>query len=109
MTSTPGVIVVAAAALTLAACASNPPRPVKSPFEDIPVAKDMSYQAGDSMGDRDAHVAGGARGLPRSDRARKPRDRDSQRTRGQRLAARQHDNESPARHQPGVREASRLP
>jgi hypothetical protein len=49
MTSTPGVIVVAAAALTLAACASNPPRPVKSPFEDIPVAKDMSYQAGDSM------------------------------------------------------------
>src|SRR5262245_21218444 len=49
MTSTLSVVAFAAAALTLAACASNPPRPVKSLFEDIPVAKDMTYQAGDSM------------------------------------------------------------
>jgi hypothetical protein len=41
-------IVIAAAALALAACASNPPRPVKSQFEDIPVAKGMSYRPGDS-------------------------------------------------------------
>ncbi len=47
MTST-RVIAVAAAALTLAACASTPPRPVKSQFEDIPVAKGMSYRPGDS-------------------------------------------------------------
>ncbi|HEV8586485.1 MAG TPA: hypothetical protein VGT02_16075 [Methylomirabilota bacterium] len=39
---------VVAAALTLAACASNPPRTVKSQFEDIPVAKGMSYRPGDS-------------------------------------------------------------
>ena len=49
MTSMPSVVALAAAALVLAACASNPPRPVKSLFEDIPVAKDMTYQAGDSM------------------------------------------------------------
>jgi hypothetical protein len=42
------LIAVAAAALTLAACASNPPRPVKSQFEDIPVAKGMTYRPGDS-------------------------------------------------------------
>jgi type IV pilus biogenesis protein CpaD/CtpE len=42
------VIAVAVLALALAGCASNPPRPVKSLFEDIPVAKGMSYQAGDS-------------------------------------------------------------
>src|SRR6266850_4908270 len=43
------IIAVAATALALAACASNPPRPVKSQFEDIPVAKGMSYQSGESM------------------------------------------------------------
>jgi len=43
------VVAVAVAVLTLAACASNPPRPVKSQFEDIPVAKGMSYLSGDSM------------------------------------------------------------
>ena len=43
------VVAFVAAAVTLAACATNPPRPVKSLFADIPVAKDMSYQAGDSM------------------------------------------------------------
>jgi len=48
MTST-RVVAVAAAALVLAACASNPSRPVKSQFEDIPVAKGMSYQSGASM------------------------------------------------------------
>jgi hypothetical protein len=37
------------AALLLAACAHNPPRPVKSQFEDIPVAKGMSYLSGDSL------------------------------------------------------------
>ena len=42
------ILLVAAAALALAACASNPTRPVKSQFEDIPVAKGMSYRAGDS-------------------------------------------------------------
>jgi hypothetical protein len=49
MTSTPRFVALAAAALTLAACASNPPRPVRSLFEDIPVAKGMDYQPGDSM------------------------------------------------------------
>ena len=43
------IVVVAITAATLAACASNPPRPVKSQFEDIPVAKGMSYLSGDSM------------------------------------------------------------
>jgi hypothetical protein len=43
------VIAVAAAAFALAACASNPPRPVKSQFEDIPVAKGMNYLSGESM------------------------------------------------------------
>jgi hypothetical protein len=43
------VVVFAAALLTLAACATNPPRPVKSQFEDIPVAKGMSYLSGESM------------------------------------------------------------
>src|SRR5262245_22019624 len=49
MACTSRLVAYAATALTLAACASNPPRPVKSLFEDIPVAKDMTYQAGDSM------------------------------------------------------------
>ena len=48
MTST-RIVAVTAVALVLAACASNPPRPVKSQFEDIPVAKGMSYQSGESM------------------------------------------------------------
>ena len=43
------VIAVVTAVFALAACASNPPRPVKSQFEDIPVAKGMSYLSGDSM------------------------------------------------------------
>ena len=43
------VITVVTAVFALAACASNPPRPVKSQFEDIPVAKGMSYLSGDSM------------------------------------------------------------
>src|SRR5436305_13152443 len=43
------VITVVTAVFALAACASNPPRPVKSQFEDIPVSKGMSYQAGESM------------------------------------------------------------
>jgi hypothetical protein len=43
------IVAVAATALALAACASNPPRPVKSQFEDIPVAKGMSYRSGESM------------------------------------------------------------
>ena len=43
------VVVFAALVLTLAACATNPPRPVKSQFEDIPVAKGMSYLSGESM------------------------------------------------------------
>jgi len=43
------VVAFAAVALTLAACVSNPPHPVKSLFEDIPAPKGMSYQAADSM------------------------------------------------------------
>jgi hypothetical protein len=43
------VVAVVGAALLLAACAHNPPRPVKSQFEDIPVAKGMSYLSGDSL------------------------------------------------------------
>jgi len=49
MTPIRRVIAVIAAALVLAACASNPPRAVKSQFEDIPVAKGMSYRGGDSL------------------------------------------------------------
>src|SRR6267378_3429238 len=48
MTPIRRVIAVIAAALVLAACASNPPRAAKSQFEDIPVAKGMSYRPGDS-------------------------------------------------------------
>ena len=36
----------AAIALALSACASNPPRPARSEFEDIPVPRGMNYQAG---------------------------------------------------------------
>src|SRR5919198_2773729 len=42
-------VIVTVTMLALSACASNPPRPVKSQFEDIPVAKGMNYVAGDSM------------------------------------------------------------
>jgi hypothetical protein len=49
MIARPSVVAVVAVAVTLVACATNPPHPVKSLFQDIPVAKDMSYQAGDSM------------------------------------------------------------
>ena len=40
------IVIVAATALALSACATNPPRPVKSQFEDIPVAKGMSRGCG---------------------------------------------------------------
>ena len=36
------------ASLLLGACASTPPRAVRSDFEDIPVPKGLSYQADDS-------------------------------------------------------------
>lgn len=49
MISTRVVAAAAAAVLVLTACAHNPPRPVKSQFEDIPVAKGMSYLSGESM------------------------------------------------------------
>jgi hypothetical protein len=47
MTST-RVLALVAAALALTACASAPPRVVKSQFDDVPVAKGMAYQASDS-------------------------------------------------------------
>jgi hypothetical protein len=37
-----------AVCLLLTACASNPPRPVRSEFEDIPVPKGLSYQQEES-------------------------------------------------------------
>ncbi len=37
-----------AVSVLLTACASNPPRPVRSEFEDIPVPKGLSYQQDDS-------------------------------------------------------------
>ena len=43
------VAAVAAVLLALAGCASNPPRASKSAFEDIPVAKGMEYQLGESL------------------------------------------------------------
>ena len=43
------VVVFVTLVFTLAACATNPPRPVKSQFEDIPVAKGMNYLPGESM------------------------------------------------------------
>jgi hypothetical protein len=43
------VVAVAAVLLALAGCASNPPRASKSAFEDIPVAKGMEYQLGESL------------------------------------------------------------
>ncbi|HEU5319288.1 MAG TPA: hypothetical protein VFX28_00700 [Methylomirabilota bacterium] len=38
-----------AVALAVTACASNPPRPVRSEFEDIPVPRGLSYQASRSV------------------------------------------------------------
>jgi len=37
-----------AVSLLLTACASNPPRPVRSEFEDIPVPKGLAYQQDES-------------------------------------------------------------
>lgn len=39
---------VAMIALLVAACASGPPRPVRSEFEDIPVPKGLAYQQDES-------------------------------------------------------------
>jgi len=39
---------VLAVSLLLTACASNPPRPVRSEFEDIPVPKGLAYQQDES-------------------------------------------------------------
>ncbi len=41
-------LTVALAALVFTACASNPPRTVRSEFEDIPVPKGLSYVASKS-------------------------------------------------------------
>ncbi len=38
------VLAVSAVVLLLTACASTPPRPVRSEFEDIPVPKGLAYQ-----------------------------------------------------------------
>ena len=41
-------LTVIAATLLLTACASNPPRPMRSEFEDIPVPKGLAYQQDES-------------------------------------------------------------
>ena len=41
-------LTVIAATLFLTACASNPPRPMRSEFEDIPVPKGLTYRQDDS-------------------------------------------------------------
>src|SRR5262245_50609468 len=41
-------LTVIAATLFLTACASNPPRPMRSEFEDIPVPKGLAYQQDES-------------------------------------------------------------
>jgi hypothetical protein len=43
-----GTAAIVAASLLVAACASNPPRPTRTEFEDIPVPKGLSYQQEDS-------------------------------------------------------------
>jgi hypothetical protein len=43
-----GLAVTLAVSLLLSACASAPPRAVRTEFEDIPVPKGLSYQADDS-------------------------------------------------------------
>jgi hypothetical protein len=42
------VLLASVASLILVSCASNPSRPVRSEFEDIPVPKGMAYQADES-------------------------------------------------------------
>jgi len=78
MTFTSRVVFFAAVTLTLAACVSNPPRPVKSLFEDIPVPKGMSYQAGDSMAIETPTVQAAREVYRGPDRTRGPSYRDSQ-------------------------------
>jgi hypothetical protein len=41
-------LLVIALGVTLSACATNPPRMVRSQHEDIPVPKGLSYRSGDS-------------------------------------------------------------
>lgn len=48
-----------AVCLLLTACASNPPRPVRSEFEDIPVPKGLSYDADASAVIETANVKAG--------------------------------------------------
>ena len=43
-----GLAVAVVASLLLGACASSPPRPVRTEFEDIPVPKGLDYRADDS-------------------------------------------------------------
>jgi hypothetical protein len=43
-----GFAVAVAASLVLTACASNPPRPTRTEFEDIPVPKGLAYQQEES-------------------------------------------------------------
>lgn len=43
-----GYAAAAVATLMLTACASNPPRPTRTEFEDIPVPKGLAYQQEDS-------------------------------------------------------------
>jgi hypothetical protein len=42
------IATIATASLMLTACASSPPRPVRTEFEDIPVPKGLAYQVEDS-------------------------------------------------------------
>ena len=42
------VITVVTASLLVGACASAPPRPIRTELEDIPVPKGLAYQADDS-------------------------------------------------------------
>ena len=46
--SLPKLSAALAVSLLLTACASNPSRPVRSEFEDIPVPKGLTYQPDDS-------------------------------------------------------------
>jgi hypothetical protein len=43
-----GLAVTIVASMLLGACASAPPRPMRTEFEDIPVPKGLTYQADDS-------------------------------------------------------------
>src|SRR5713101_8540731 len=44
-----GLAITVVASILLGACASAPPRAVRTEFEDIPVPKGLSYQADESM------------------------------------------------------------